>query len=328
MTLMGLVVDLTYHLTYQPQINQWQSQQMADLETYLSEEKRFKSHPVFKPRAKLKGDLAETIAQLQEGDSLEHLISRDYKKEILSMGPQWLEQKHKISMTDTLRDFFDNIDQFDHWTLPANVQINQASDLIVAGQVLLAFSFHHQPDAIKASLEKTRHLSLILLQTPVLNFKRAGLSLLEKENQFMQHLSSRFHKAQLLWTPVNREELKSFRKHLGQTAHYLSHLSSPQLLRSVFLNNEKPLAFCSVLYLKLPLLQWGRQFLSPQFIFEPNFRETLALVDEVQSVYASQCPPSPDSHEIKSSWIRLIPYYRRIFGIKLILNAEVTGKIP
>lgn len=326
MTILGLMVDLSYQFTYEPQIHQWQTEQSQNLQSFLDNENRWAQHPVFQPLAKNKQDLATHLTNIRQGDLQKEILSPSKKKKFMAMGRKWLKQKHQVAEVDTLLDFFNDIEEFDQWTPIIPIKKGLATDFVVSGQLYLAFTYHFRPEEIRQALTKTRHLSRILLSTDHLNFKKAGLSLLEKENQLMQSLNDRYLKTQILWTPVAQTEINAFRKHLHQTASYLSHLTKPEILQKIFLKETKPLGYCAVFATKKPLILWGNQYLKPHFIFEPNFRKTTSTLDLILENGETRCPEYVNTKPPQKRLSQYIPYYRRLYAIKFILDSEKNRK--
>ncbi len=327
MTILGLLVDLTYQVRVAPQIESLHQQQRKILPDYLADSKKYHQHAVFRPKLSSRQDFSQLLEKIQRGDLQKPLIDEKVKKSIYSMGPNWLDQKHKIPKLEPVELLFSEIEDYDHWTLPFDPDNNVASDLIVADQIFLAWTFHFQPIALRQALEKSRHLSRILLSTQDLNFQRAGLSLLEKENELLAFLKSRYRNYQILWTPVSQQELKAFRYHLRQTARFLSPLTEPKLFQKVFFSKRVPIAFCSIAKEKMQMLLWSQKFLQPRFPLEPNFSETIENIVKLEDKVKTECqnwksPPSP-----QVTWFQHIPYYRRIYGTKMMFHAEKKRKI-
>ncbi len=327
MTILGLLVDLTYQVRVAPQIESLHKQQRNNLPGYLEDSKKFHQHTVFRPKVPARQDFAKLLTKIQRGDLQKPLIDEKVKKTIFSMGPKWLDQKHKIPQLETVELLFSEIEDYDHWSLPFDPDNNVASDLIVADQIFLAWTFHFKPVALRQALEKSRQLSQILLSTQDLNFKRAGMSLLEKENELLGFLKARYRNYQILWTPVSQQELKAFRYHLRQTARYLSPLAEPQLFTKVFLSESVPIGFCSIAKEKMQMLLWSQKFLEPRFPLEPDFSQTIKNIVGLQEQVKHRCqnwesPPTPEV-----TWFQHIPYYRRIYGTKMMFHAEKKRKI-
>ncbi len=322
MTILGILVDVTYQVQYAPVIDKIHSQHQQSLNSYLEQKNFYLKHPLFRPRLGERKDFAERISLLQQGDLAKPLIDKTVKKSLFSMGKQWLDQKHKIPKLENVEKLFADIQEYDHWILPSNPDNDLASDLIVADQIFLAWTFHFQPSAIRQALEGSRQLSEILLTTQDLNYKRAGLSLLEKEAEFVAFLKTRMRNARLLWTPISQKELKAFRKHLQQTASYLTPLAEPSLFAKVFFSEKPAVGFCAVYKEKYKLLKWSEGFLSPNFPLEPNFSASVKNMHQIQLRAEEECLHWKSPQPPPVSWFRHIPFYRRIYGVKMINNAE------
>ena len=327
MTLLGLMVDFSYHLSYQPRIEEWQNQQKDQLSSYLAKEKSYQKHPLFRPRPHQKKDFSQLLSDLRKGDKQQELVPAKTKKDILSLGDQWIEQKHKIKHLPTVLQLFQNIEEYDYWSPEQEDSSDNTINLIVASQIFLASTFYNEPELIREALKKTRHLSQILLQTQGLNFKRAGLSLLEKEHSLMEFLNSRFLKSRTLWTPVPLSDLRDYRKHLEQTTGYLSLLTKASILEKIFLNSETPIGFCSAYIEKQELIEWGEPYLEKQFLFEPDFSDKIKTLSRIKQKAQTHCQLVKSKSRQPKQWIQHIPYYRRIFAIKMLLKAEHSGYI-
>ncbi len=322
MTILGLLVDLTYQVQFAPQIENIRKEHSSNLPNYLQQQKEFRLHPIFRNRPPQKKDLAQLIAELRQGDLQRPLIEESVKKSIYALGANWMNQKHKLPKLDNVELLFAKIREYDHWNLPFDPDNDLASELIVADQIFLAWTFYFQPLAIREALEKSRVLSEILLTTQDLNYKRAGLAILQKEGELVEYMNSRSRSSKFLWSPVSKKQLKTYRYHLRHTADYLSPLTDQKIFKRLFFDSQLPLGFCSIFKKKFKMLKWSQKFLKPRFPLEPDFTISVTNIEGVQKLAETECVNWATPETPPASWIRWIPYYRRIYGAKMIINAE------
>ncbi len=324
MTLLGVGVDLAYQLQMRPEIEKIQTKHLESLTDYLKSEKHWQSHPLFRTKRENKRNLSELLQTISQGDLQNTLVPLKTKKEILSLGGNWLEQKHKIKYEPTIDAFFSEVQSFDHWHTTDEVTTEVTTGLVVASQIFLAYTFYRNPESLRQALEKTRHLSSLLLQAEPMNLKRTGLSLLEKEQVFMNFLNSRFLKTKILWSTIEPSELRAYRQHLARTSEYLSPLTSPEVLSKVF-QDQLPIGFCGIFKIKQPQLQWAHFYLGGQFPLEPDFSETISHVQRISRRAKSECRTWSEISLPPLSWARFAPYYRRLYGVKLLIASEKRG---
>jgi hypothetical protein len=326
MTVVGLMLDLTYELRYSPALSRYQEQQKARWPRFIEAEKTLLNHPVFAPRSRQKKDLSLKVSELTQGDRQTPLLDNETRKIILAMGTEWLKEKHKVEKLSPVESLFADIDEYDHWLISRPPSTTLATDLIVMTQVFLAYTYHYEPEAIREALQKTRHLSQILLSTEVMNLKRAGLSILEKEREFMSVLETRVLHARILWNPVSSRELKTYREHLLNISYFLSPLSSKEVLKKLFIDTPLPLGFCSVYFSKKSLLKWADLYMGSDFPLEPSFTETLSLLSQIKNKAGQSCLAGPDNKvALKKSWRAHLPFYRKIYALRTLLKAETTN---
>lgn len=324
MTLLGIAVDLSYQVQMAPKVLGFQDQQINELTHYMEAKDHFSSHPVFTPPSEKGQNFAELYRNIIEEAPEHKLVSRQQKETVLAFSQSWLDKKHKINFTDQIDLLFKEIEKYSYWQPTETVDNSVASDLIVAGQIFLAHTFHYQPQALREALGKVRYFARVLLTTEDLSFKRAGLSLLEKENQFLDLLREQWYKAQLIWTPVPLDEINKYRKFLSATSMKLSYLTPPEVLKTVFQRGQEPPGFCAVLREKKTFLEWSRVFLSARFPFEPDFNSNISALDQIQSHGREVChfevSPKPKHNSVPLA--AYIPYYRRLYGIRVLLNNQ------
>jgi len=327
LTIVGLLMDVTYQIQLAPRVEKFQSYQLKRLPDYLRLKKRLETHPIFNPQLGRGENFQNLWKDLTNRHENKKLLSLKEKKVIMAMGEDWLDQKHKIKLPPVAVDLFANIYDYSHWESSIPMDAWDASDLIVSGQLYLAHTLHFEPLNIRESLKRVRHLALILLSMEDMNFKRAGLSLLEKEQTFTRVLDKKILDSELLWAPVSLAELRDFRHYMKQTSGMLSYLSSPQVLNNVYLKGSPPTGFCSVMREKNRILSWSRSFLNSNFPFEPSFQERLDLIDQIRQRGQEACLPLPKlKPESKGQWVTHIPYYRRLYAIKMLLDANKVSE--
>ena len=327
MTLMGVLVDLTYQLKVMPKIENLHQQHQSQLGEYLKNKEKYQKSDLFNPKDLNGENFALLLQRAVSKNDGESLVQPELKKEIFSLSEKWLAQKHKVQLPDNIKTLFRKILDYDQWQPVTELNTELATDLIVSCQLFLAYTYYFQPTASQEALRRVRHLSRILLQMEDLNFKRAGLSLLEKEREFISYINSRHTKFNLMWTPISNKELQTYRKFLNQTSQYLSYLGSPKLLDSVFLSEQPPIGFCSIIKSKTQLLNWSKKFLDSNFPFEPDFSETVSRIMKIKELSNSQCDLKQEQVIAEhGDIVSLIPYYRRLYAINMLLEADKMGQ--
>lgn len=314
LTLMGLFVDLTYQMRYQPQLTSLHEQLIAELPHYLQSKDDFSKHPIFSPETHKTKDLTQFFQKNTPG-----LIDKKTKQAVLSKGKNWLDKVAVLPLPDNLLLFFKSLKEYDHIGVSLAQSIH-ASDFIVISQIYLSNAFHFAPIPLEQALNQVRQLSIMLLKSSHLAYKRAGLSLLSKERDLFEFIQSRRHVRQLRWTLIPEKQIKSFNDFLNNTAVFLSYLTPPQALEKIFLDNKLPSGFCAVFYEQKDILNWSQPFLMNHFPFEPNFQMTLSRIDKIAQKAKQYCPPQNPKLNVTASWVSHLPYYRRLLAVKILLN--------
>ena len=175
LTLLGLFVDLSYQIQYQPRLEALHKKQKKDFLILLDQKRKWIQHPLFGHKGRKGQDLSTVIDKAPTS-----FVSLDLKKKILKTGDRWLEKRNQFPMGQELQSFFDQLENFDHF-YPATdgpFQI-KASDFVVMGQLYLFHSIYFSDLSLEHSLSQVRRLAKILISSPFLDYKRAGLSLLD-----------------------------------------------------------------------------------------------------------------------------------------------------
>ena len=330
MTILGLLVDLTYQTQIAPKVQSFQQEQIQRLPEYIEDKRFFSKHKVFSPPSRNGKNFADLYGKIIAESPSQRLVDFEQKKTVLALSDSWLDKKHKITFTDEIDQLYNEVEEYSYFKIPEDLDNTVASDLIVSGQVFLAHTFHYQPEALREALSKVRHFARVLLTSEDLNFKRAGLSLLEKELQFMELLKEEWYKAQLIWTPVPPNEIRGFRKFLAHSSQSLSFLTPPEVLTKAFLGENPPPGFCAVMKEKRFFLRWSRVFLNSRFPFEPDFAPNIKAIGEIQKMGLDRCHSinSNDKMPKGAPLAAYVPYYRRLYGIKILLKAhKVEGHL-
>lgn len=324
MTLLGLFVDLTYQLKYAPKIAQMREEQQAKLEHYLQEKAFLASHPVFSPPSRESGNFDEYVALVVSKNKGGAFVNSQDRKKVLSAGKKWLHKRHLTPTNERLGDLFEQLDQYHFWKLTepiANESLIAPIELVVAGQVFLANQFHTTPRDVSLSLAQTRKLSTLLLSTDRLNFKLAGLSLLEKEHHVINELNNGKKAEFVSWELIPLSELKRFRVFLEQTGFYLNFITPPEILNTVFLEKSLPPGFCAVFHKKQILLDDAEVYLKNNFPLEPSFAPNIASIDEIEDQAEKHCLGIVKKEREPQPIASRLPYIRRIRGIDFLLNS-------
>lgn len=322
LTLLGLIVDISYQVQYVPQLETLQKKQLEQMPSYREDHEFFLKHPVFAIHKPKKTDFNTFFTQIMT-QSRGSLVAPSKKTKILALGSEWVEKRNLIEPNPISDQLFAQVHNYDHWNLdPREVEVwgLSATDLIVSGQIYLSNALHFSGEDILLSLEQSRHLSRILLSTEILNFKLAGLSLLEKEQQILDFMNRRQLATRPSWQAVPLHEIKRYRKHLTATASYLTPLTPSKILQEIFLGKEPPVGLCAVYMNKKELLTFSRGFLEPWFPMEPNFSDRLATISTIRERVEEECNPSPPDVKVEFPIIRNLPFYRRMFAMNILLK--------
>lgn len=323
MTLMGLVVDLTYQLQYKPKLSRFQDIQSNKLESYLAEKSFFDKHPVFHQNPKNQRDFNNIFLPLMERYS--SLVDIEAKKKALAYGDKWLEKRHLVDPNEQLDHIFSQVHNFQHWNLTADIvekyQLSP-SDFMVINQIYLSNAFYYSPKEVLVSLEQSRNLAKVLLSTEILNFKLAGLSLIEKEHQFINWLIQRKVTGFESWKLVPPETITRFRRFLNQTSEFLNYLTPKDVLDKAFLTASLPTGVCAILNDKQVVLQWAEPFLNQNFPFEPSFQSSLKVIDQVVDKTRQHCHTKIGNASTKTPFVVNMPYYRRLYALRVLLGMD------
>jgi hypothetical protein len=322
LTIIGLIVDINYQVRFVPQIEKVQKLQSDHIENYLNDKTYFSQHLFFNFKVLQKNDFSTFFKNKLIHDD-QSIIPFETKKTVLSLGPQWLDKRHLIKPNEKLDQLFSQVHNFDYWTLKPSDLINKnisATDFIVISQIYLANSIHLSPHDILLSLEQTRHLSRLLLSTQILNFKLAGLSILEKENNLIQYMNSRKFRGYESWNLIPPVEIKKYREFLGLSDFYLSFLTHKSILEKVFLNDSLPIGSCALLQNKNQFLSENEAYLKPHFIFEPSFDDSIKTIKKIKDRIQATCKMKLEPIALKEDMTRHIPYLRRIVGVRHLLQ--------
>jgi len=316
-TLLGLLVDVTFQTQYLPQLEALQQRQKERLKTYFELNKQFADQPLFNPS--LEAAVSPLNISKYIPDAQTRLVDVATKYAVLTLGPHWIEKRHKLAENLKVENFLREITQYDSWPLREDELSALAlspSEFIVSAQLHLARAYYANTTDLITALRNVRHLAKLLISTSYLNFQRAGLSILEKERDFIQFISARKNPKIENWTLVPQENLRNYIKLIGMTETYLSALNTPLTLKQVFLNNELPIGFCPVFHKRHGALQWEFAFLAPQAPFEWSFHESITLLKEIKKVALSNCPYlSNPMASVALPWVHRVPYYRRLFAL-------------
>lgn len=327
MTLLGLIVDISYQVKYTPQLERIQQRQKNQLATYLVEKRYFSEHPLFKQQTNPVRDFSSLFSQALNKEAKQELVSFQLKKEVLSSGDKWLEKRNLKSSSAKIDKIFSQVHNFDHWILTKKTLKETtvtATDFIVMTQIYLSNALYHSPDDIIISLEQTRNLSKVLLSTQILNFKLAGLSLLEKEKDLINFMIRRKISGAENWTTISQQEIKRFRNFLDSTNSFLNLITPETVLNDVFLKDDLPVGSCALYNQKKDFLAHIQVFLTPLFPFEPSFQDNIRVFDKIKATSLTSCQATPLRPLPKASYIQHIPYYRRIFAVKALLEKSET----
>ncbi len=316
-TLIGLLVDVTLQTQYIPQLESLQKKQQQSLKTYFELNKQFADSPLFNQSRETQ--LYPLKISKYISDAQTRLVDIATRYAVLTLGPHWMEKRHKLAENPNVEKFFKDITQYDCWPLTEKELTEldlSPSELIVAAQLHLAQAYYANTTPLPQALKNVRHLARLLIATSFMNWKRAGLSILEKEKDFIQFIRARKNTKGGDWDLVPQKILQNYIKLLAMTETYLSALNTPQTLKQVFFNKDLPIGFCAVFHKKKGAIQWEFAFLAPKAPFEWSFQESIDLIKDIERVALAKCPQlSALTSSVPLPWAHKIPYFRRLFAL-------------
>jgi hypothetical protein len=331
MTLLGVILDLTFQLHYSPMIESRQQKLTESTDSYLKDKVFFESHPLFSRNQGTGTDFADYLRSRVSSDKKHILVNHDLQKTTLSLGKKWLEKRHLIKPSSMIEEIFNRVQTFSRWSVRKTLTLNPQMDpaeFIVASQVYIANSYYTNPNLLVDTLAKVRHMASLLLSSENLNFKLAGLSLLEKEKELLDFMVYKKMPLNGSWEIIPKSQLNRYRKFLYKTYDYLSFLTNPRTLSQLFIKNSLPPGFCSIYHERWPFNQWIRSFLEPQFPFEPSFTDHFQVFAKIKKKAIKNCHSVKELLTTNTSigMKARIPYYRRIFALKILLDSTTLGE--
>lgn len=316
-TLLGLLIDVTVQTQYLPQLESLQKKQQQRLKTYFELREQFADQPLFNQSRET------TLYPLKISKYIPNaqtpLVDAQTQYATLTLASNWMQKRHKLAVSPKVENFFKDITQYDSWPLTEKElsELNiSPSEFIVAAQLHLAQAYYANTTPLLVALRNVRHLAKLLISTSFINCKRAGLSILEKERDFIQFTAARKNSKSGDWTLVPQKKLQNYIKMMDMTETYLSALNTPLTLKQVFFNNDLPIGFCAVFHKKQGAIQWEFAFLAPQAPFEWSFQDSINLLKDVEKVALTKCPQLAGTlTSVPLPWAHKIPYYRRLFAL-------------
>lgn len=328
MTLLGLILDLTYQLHYKPLVSDWQSKISQISDGFQIEKDHFDKHPFFSKQPKEGTDFADYLRERITEEKAYVLVNRETQKSVLSLGVRWLEKRHLIKPSELIEEVFQKVQAYSKWSVYKTLRLNsklESTEFIVSGQILAANAVHSSPENLIDTLVKIRHMAFLLLASENFNFKLAGLSLLEKEAHILDYIKDRRLKMNGEWHLIPAQELKRYRKFLKLTYNLYGYLTPTNILKKHFLDTSLPIGFCSIYFEKQHFIDWMEPFLNSQFPFEPSYTESLSVLEKIQHRAQESCYSESDNKNSEVPFITKIPYYRRIIGLQYLLNTRNLG---
>ena len=113
MTCLGLMLDMSFQLKYKPAIEKYQQNQQRNLADYLKAEASYREHEIFGKKQAHRDDFLTRLTELSQGDLQKPLLPAATKKDFLSLGKKWLDQKHRVPKLESVESLFSEIEKYD-----------------------------------------------------------------------------------------------------------------------------------------------------------------------------------------------------------------------
>jgi len=327
-TLVGVVLDVIFQVYYQPAMDSWQKVQGQKLAHYIQEKDYFSDHALFSHKSDAALDFANFLSSRITTDKNFIFISPDQQKVTLSLGDKWVQQRNVKKLSKPLKVTFTRIKEFGIWSVNDTIKLNPnitPVEFIVASQIYLTHILHKQSPLTELALEQVRHLALLLINSQNFNYKLAGLSIMEKEKTFLDFIERNHPRLKIKWQTISQEDQDRFRKFLYTTYEYLDFLTKKKILDKVFITGKLPTGFCAVFGKKWPIIHESRPYLASKFPFEPDFSINDKTLGSIYNKAQQVCQKNHQKFNDKQPFRSIVPYYRRIHGIKYLLSNKSLG---
>ncbi len=320
----ALFVDLIDQIQYQPKIKKWQDQQLRRVASLKKEDLFYQNHSLFERDTDHSSDFNPFfISSVKQ--SLPLLSSQEREK-IISLGPKWLEKKVLLNDIQPINSFFLKSMDFNFWTIKDSEFKDphfNAIDWVVMGQALMNHARWSGPSDIHNTTKPIRHFAKLLLSTELLELNRSGISLLEKEIDFTNGRLIQASEINKIHHPLKKDDLNRIRKYYDKLSSLINPLSSPESFQFLIEHPSLPVGFCSVFNKKRDFFSWGSPYLNPTFLFESSYEQQFKLWNEVKMKAQKHCNNYENDSPINNkSWIRFLPFYRRIYAQGRLLKQE------
>ncbi len=319
-----VMVDLVDQIKYQPLIKQWQTQQKNQIDSWLKDDQFYRGHELFAPPNTRLADYDPTFRSTLKNDW--PILKPDNRQKILALGKHWLDKKILLSETEPLQSFFIKSLDFNSWSLKSSDFESPSFkiiDFVVMGQALLNHTRWQAEASLESPATPVRHFARLLISTEHFDFNRAGLSLLEKELEFLADLALKGRKLDKLSQLLSKEDIKRLRLYYDRISSALNPINSPENLELFFTQPQLPLGFCAAFHKKREAFSWSEAYLKPSFLFETSFKEQFKNWQQIEDKAQSHCTLQEDTlTDMNHSWVRFLPFYRRVYAYQQILKLE------
>lgn len=253
-----------------------------------------------------------------------NLLKSEERQSLLSMQKNWLAKKIHITNIQSVIHFFLQARRYNAWTAQRqNLDLKPLIpvDFVVLGQALYNHLYWTSQENLDLLTESIHHFAILLLQTQHLDLNRAGLSLLEKGENFRKLYKLKNPQWTSRLVPLGTRELQDWQKDWTTLLTTLSPLSRGDRLQATLAPEVQP-SFCSVYLDQQPMLLWSLPFIANSVPFEANFKTTVDKIEVILDHGKQHCEISKSASKYPQHWIRLVPFYRRIYITHKLLEAE------
>ncbi len=302
------------------------------------------------PKEKNAGPLmAQVLAwglRLGSDRSIRSLPEKTEIAEKLSyLGKEWLSKHRLLRTDDTDLGFLRDLMNYDHWDLldntplakmvssdqflhPAQIPLPNAGRLIMIAKLRLVQGLNN--DTLYEALVETRHLGKILIRSQNLILAATGISVLHSERDAYEfNLKNKKHHQQLAdYEALSREDLTVARRYLWALRGYFRIWSPIELMERVVKMSQSHWGVCAALNEAIPFAMSFKPYLKSRFPFEMDFSKQYRFFEGLADQFQYQCrfdyvrhsiAKSPKSMTEKTSFFHLLPFFRRLVGLKLNL---------
>jgi hypothetical protein len=272
----------------------------------------------------------------------EPVIPIDVREDLMRLRTNWIRQSSRVKRMKANLDFFNGLENYDHWDIeikspisdlidqgvfvpPPRLPIPEVSDLLAAVKLRLMRANLQEDYAL--ALKDVRQFARLLLTTENTQLVIAGLAVLDHERHAYRYYVDEKSFPPDKWQPVDRNFTRRARRAILATRGYLHLWTKPAILEQVFLSGRTPIGFCSAANEAFPFEESIRPLLEPRLPFEQSFREAYARLDRIFAKAKRICRLRYLNRLMKNDHfasvipgpflLNRLPYSRRVFGMKI-----------